>query len=214
MNYHNRQKASRLYSIQIDSKGSWSSACLTVTQSNMWKDGEDSDWPIKQGLAERAIIDRQNRQVPQRCCIQVHLTVSSGKPPQRFHRLPLEVRDMKRVPRSATAKIMTFKRQFDKYLSCVPDEPLISEHPTLAVKATLYSISLPAAKCGCNMQMVMPQHKKLVSTQLLVSWQLRFDLLYSKIRSFLVSELPVQVEAILTCHTAMKRFCGVLQPTT
>ena len=66
--------------------------------------------------------------------------------PRLFNRMPLEIREIRRLPQlSATANILRFKSRLDKYLSCVPDLPLINGYPHCSDNSLLNRVAKPGS---------------------------------------------------------------------
>jgi hypothetical protein len=133
MNYHDRLNALRLYSIQRRFE--------RFIIINIWKILEGFSVNVNEKIVEK-VTERNQTRTGRMCYFKVPKSTGGLKfqtmafnsftcrGPKLFNRMPQEIREVKRLPQlSATANILRFKTRLDKYLSCIPDKPLISGYP-------------------------------------------------------------------------------------
>jgi hypothetical protein len=143
MGYYDRLKALRLYSIQRRFE--------RFMIINVWKILEGYSVNINGKIASKLTMRNQARigrmcyyKVPNRMGGQMMQTAAFNsftcRAPRLFNQMPREIREIKHVPQlSVTANILRFKSQLDKYLSCVPDKPLINGYPHCGDNSLLYA---------------------------------------------------------------------------
>ena len=133
LDYYDRLNDLRLYSIQRRFE--------RFMIINVWKILEGYTVNVNEKIVVQVTMRNQARigrmcyyKVPERTGGETIKTVAFNsftcRAPRLFNRMPLEIREIKRVPQlSTTANILRFKSRLDKYLSCITDKPLINGYP-------------------------------------------------------------------------------------
>ena len=149
LDYRDRLKALGLYSIQRRFE--------RFMVINVWKILEGYTVNVNKKIVTKVTMRNQTR-IGRMCYFKVPKptggiaiqTVAFNsftcRAPRLFNRMPLEIREIRRLPQlSATANILRFKSRLDKYLSCVPDLPLINGYPHCSDNSLLNRVAKPGS---------------------------------------------------------------------